>query len=414
MKLAKLSLAAILAAGTFSVANATSLENAIKGVSFNGMLRVRFYNESPKNANNYNRWRTNGIFIFGVPVGNNLKMVYKLSTRSNVYTDDDQLLGDTSTTGTVDAINSATLNNLLYLQYSNGPVNAIAGKIPVMTPITSNDPVTPGRGAGVIASYNVGNGFTVAGAYVDALESETISLAADNTATSENLYTVTDSALGNNIYAAAAMYKNDMVNAQAWYFHAVNLLKYVYTLQATVTPVAGVTLHGDFASSKLADNIDPSANNKTYYNLSAGYAANGLCAQVGFARTDKNVGVISLGGDAPIGNVLPTADRTNISNLVDTNAWYGKIGYNVNSQTNVYVAYSNINDKTVADNDSNEYTLGAGYKYNKKLTFSAYYDILNYKNDGLTITTHDLNDNVTGTSSANDNNEFRFEAKYIF
>ncbi len=408
MKLAKLSLAAILAAGTFSVANATSLENAIKGVTLNGMLRVRFYNESPKNGDTYNRWRTNGIFIFGVPVGDNLKIVYRASTQTNVYADDDQLNPGTQWTEEIgpDGINSATFNNLLYLQYSNGPTNVIAGKIPVSTPITSADPVTPGEGAGVIASYNVGNGFTVAGAYVDALEaSETMYTSVDGEPrTLGDLgATPSDTALGNTIYAVAAMYKNDMVNAQAWYFHAVNLLKYVYTVQATVTPVAGVTLHGDFATSKL-DGGD--VNSKTYYNLSAGYAANGFSGMIGYASTDKDVGVISLGDDAPIGCVLPTATITNISNLQDVDAWYGKVGYDVNAKTNVYVAYTNINqaatvNDATANNDSNEYTVGAGYKYNKKLSFATYYDVLNYSASA------EANGNV-------DNNEFRFEAKYIF
>ncbi|EQA6201148.1 major outer membrane protein, partial [Campylobacter coli] len=42
MKLVKLSLVAALAAGAFSVANATPLEEAIKDIDVSGVLRYRY------------------------------------------------------------------------------------------------------------------------------------------------------------------------------------------------------------------------------------------------------------------------------------------------------------------------------------------------------------------------------------
>ena len=387
MKLAKLSLAAILAAGTFSVANATSLQDAIQGVTLNGFLRIRYYNRSYNVGNTYNRWRTNGVFVFGVPIGDNLKMVYRSSVQTNVFTDDDQVLGGTT------LIDDYIHNDYLYMSYSNGPVNAIVGKIPVMTPVTSSDPASPGHGAGAIASYNVGNGLTLAGAYVDALTNEGFTV-------------------GNTVYAAAAIYNSDMFSGQAWYFHATNLIKNLYTLQATVKPIAGLTLHGDFASSKLDDAVEENADNKTYFNISAKYAANGFCGKIGYASTNDKDGIIDLSGatdwgDAPIAAVLPVANRYNIANLTDTDAYYAKLGYNVNAKTKIYAAYAKVDQsKEAGDNDSDEYKIGADYAYNKKLGFHIYYDVLDYDKDKAVYNGAEKDWHTW--------NEFRFEARYNF
>ena len=393
MKLAKLSLAAVIAVGAFSFANATPLENAIRGVDLSGMLRIRLYNENPKNYTGksdttaYNRWRTNGIFIFKVPVGDNFKMVYRASVESNVYTDDDTV-GDNS------SVDSNIQNNLLFMAYSNGPLNVIAGKIPVATSITSADPVTPGHGAGAIASYNVGGGFTVAGAYVDALDQ----------GAGEDITGLGD-IIGNTIYAAAAMYSNKMVKANMWYYRATNAIDYIYTLSANVTPMTGLTIHGDYATGKLAKNVAANRDTNSYYNLNVTYGTNGVTGMVGYAGTDKTASgktrsVVTLAADAPVGCNLPTQQIDNIANENDIDAWYGELGYNIDAKTNVYVAYTNINQKSTANNDSDEYTLGASYKYNKKLSFSGYYDVLNYK--------------LPNNADHDDNNELQLQAKYTF
>ena len=398
MKLAKLSLAAVIAAGAFSVANATPLEDAIKGVDLSGMLRIRYYNRTFDQGDTYNRWRTNGIFIFKVPVGDNLKMVYRSSVQSDVRVDDDSAINNAAA-----QVDPSATNNLLFMAYSNGPLNVIGGKIPVPTSVTSADPVTPGHGAGAIASYNVGYGFTVAGAFIDALKDgggEGTAVGLPNT-------------LPNTIYAAAVMYKNDMIKANMWYYTATNAVDYIYTVTADVTPMAGLKLHGDYAQGKLDTKLAPKADSNSYYNLNVSYSMNGFTGMVGYAATDKTAagearGPVELAVDAPIGASLPTANRYNIANMDDTDAWYAKLAYNVNAKTNVYAAYTSIDRSNhVADvgndgtpnNDSDEYMVGAKYKYNKKLGFHVYYDVLDYDKS---------------FPIANDENEFRVEARYNF
>jgi hypothetical protein len=377
--LKKLSLAALIAMGSMSVASATPLTEAIKGVDLSGFLRIRYYHEMPKDQNTYNRWRTNGVFIFTVPASENLKFVFRNSVKSNVYTDDNQIT-DNGTT----SVDSGIVNNLMFMKYSNNGFNAIVGKIPVATSITSTDPVTPAHGAGAIATYKVNNNLTVGAAYIDAIVGE-----------------VPSEISGNDIYAAVAIFNNDMVSGNAWYYHMTQVAKYIFTASVDVKPVDNVTVHGDYATSKLYDGaaalLGVSTDTKQYFNISATVTQDALSGELGYAYSNNKAGVIVLGADAPLNGVIPTANNTGICNATDTDAIYAKLGYNVDAKTNVYVAYQHENDKTVANNDLDEYTVGGSYAYNKKTSFSAYYDYVDYK-----------------PADATDNGEFRFQAIYKF
>ena len=54
MKLVKLSLAAVVAAGSFSFANAVALDEAIQNVDLSGMLRYRYDTKRYESENKYN------------------------------------------------------------------------------------------------------------------------------------------------------------------------------------------------------------------------------------------------------------------------------------------------------------------------------------------------------------------------
>ncbi len=385
MKLAKLSLAAILAAGAFSVANASSLEDSIKGVTLNGMLRVRFYNRDFDQGRDYNRWRTNGVFVFGVPVGENFTMVYRSSVQSDMRTDGNKIINNPK------EIDKAIANNLLFLKYSNGPVAAIMGKIPMGSlPILSHDIATPTHGAGAVVSYNVGNGFTVAGVYADEV----------NIGPAESLLPV--QYLGQDLGAVAVTYKNDMASVNAWYYTVTNAFDNIFTLQATVKPMAGLSIHADYSYFEPEDNFAKAVgygDDKSMYNVNVAYAANGFSGKIGYAATSDDAGVAAVAYDSSIAAILPTANRYWIAEMQDTDAYYAKLAYNVDAKTNVYAGYAGIDDGTTANDDSDEYIVGAKYQYNKKLGFHVYYDVLDY----------DLN-----APARDDENEFRFEARYNF
>ncbi|MEO1959077.1 MAG: major outer membrane protein [Nautiliaceae bacterium] len=426
--LKKLSLAALVAMGGMSVASATSLTDAIKNVDLSGFLRVRFYNENPTNKNNsnsdeneYDRWRTNAVLIFKIPVDENIKLVMRNSVESNVYTDEDSIDPESNQNSSVD---TAIVNNLLFLQYSNGPVNAMVGKIPVPTSITSADPAKPGHGAGVIASYKINDNVTVAGAFIDAMVNPQNNTDLDGSA--DRLDDGTDinytnlNTIGNDTYAANVKFNVDMIEGSIWYYNVTHLVDHIWTATFKIKPVEYATIRLDYANGSLdkdaklhtTDNgvtyktagdcgKDSYAKNHIYGNASLDVKKDGIEFLVGYARSNKNVGVVELSEDAPIGAVIPTANNYNIANKIDTNAFYGKLAYDVDPKTNIYLAAQKQNageDSKNENNDLTEYTFGVKYKYNKKLGFDVYYDVANWDKQ----------------ADYADNNEFRFEAKYSF
>jgi len=390
--LKKLSLAALIAMGSMSVASATPLTEAIKGVDLSGMLRIRFYNEDPEDGLKTDGWRTNGIFIFKVPAGEHIKFVYRASVQT--YASGLRDNGELAKTGvlTLNNVDTGTMNNLLFMAYNNNGLNAIIGKIPVKSPITSADPVTPGHGAGIIASYNVGNGLTLAGGYVDALKH----------ANPVNYDDYAGWLLTTSLYTAAAIYNNDAVSAQAWYFHMPNLIKHEYVLSATVKALKeyGLTINANYASSKLDEDVSKTlygedADTKKYYDITVKYNQDAFHGLIGYANSSDDNGVVTTASDSPLGGVLPTQQVKNIANEKDLDAWYAMLGYDVTSALNVSARYAHF-DASEDDGDADEWVAQADYKYNKKLSFQAYYSVFN------------------ADEEEGDNNELRLQAQYNF
>ena len=380
--LKKLSLATLVAMGSMSFAGATDLSQAIQGVQLKGQLRIRFYNESDKtlvtgkkNAyknskkKGYNRWRTTADFIFITPVDENLKVVNQLSTEASVYSNSNELGNKSDVTPKAGEIK-------MYLDYSNSGLHAIVGKIPVSTPVTGKGH-GEARGAGAIATYTT-NGFTIAGAYVDAL-----------------VGTDTVKVGGLDTYAAAAIYSNEAFGtAQVWYFNIENLIDSDVVVSADITALkdAGIKLHADYATANLDDSV--SKDTQTYFNVNASYSANGLSAQLGYAATDKDGGLVALDMDAPIATLGVTQQEYVINGMADTSAVYANASFKAD-KTTVYAGVLAINDDSAANNDDTDTIVGVKYAYTKKLGAHVYIDMLDSKN-GV------------------DNKEFRFEARYKF
>jgi len=392
--LKKLSLAALVAMGSMSVASATDLSSAIKGVDLKGALRIRLYNENPEKGDNYNKWRTNAAFIFAVPVSENLKLVDRVSTETYVTG------GASTVTGkSANGVNSSLADNVLFAKYSKNGLTVLAGKIPVATPVTDNDLFgPPSHGAGALATYKVNDNLTVAGAFVDAL------VAIDGGALKFNTKST-----GANTYAAAAIFNNDMVAAQLWYFNVDKAIDSDVVLRADIKNLP-VALHVDYATAKLDSNnvvntlgvTNAAGNNikktQTYFNVNATFKQDAICAELGYAKTGKDGGIVVLDADSPISAVAATHQAYTIANTADNDMVYAKLGYNVDPKTNVYAAY------TVQDTSSvSEIEVGGSFQYTKKFTLSAYYSMLSADS---TYT------NVTGTKG--DNNEARVEALYKF
>jgi len=381
--LKKLSLAALVAMGSMSVASATDLSEAIKGVDLKGYMRLRAYYESDKDANTdkagtqSTRWRTTAAFNFTVPVSEDVKFHSDFAFDWNMYNDAQQ-----------DGAAQPT-NTHMFVDASKNGANLKIGKIPVVTPVTGKG-VGEALGAGAIAAYKVNDSLTVAAAGLDTLaNTDKVTVA------------------GKNTVAAAAIYKSDVADVQAWYFNVEDLIDSDVVLSADIKALkdSGIKIHVDYAQAELSDKAGATmtANEdtipaglkadktQTYLNVNASFKKDKVCAKLGYAVTGKDGGVVVLDGDASIASVLGTEQQTGIADTTDNNAVYAKVGYNVDKKTNVFVAYSTIDEKS-----SNEVLVGAKYKYTKKFGVYAYYSVLDQSSKGQ------------------DNNEARVEFKYTF
>ena len=418
----KLSLAALVAMGSMSVASATPLTEAIKNVDLSGMLRIRFYNEKQENSNNYTMWRTNGVFIFKIPVAENINFVFRNSTQTFLkHTESNDQL----TAANGQSVDSTMSNNLLFMNYHQDGLNAIAGKIPVATPITSTDAATPTHGAGAIATYNVGNGFTVAGGFVTAMKNVAVASNGGSVTDMDN-YGYQGNVLNNDTYVLAGIYGNDAVKAQAWYFHVENLLKYDAILSADMDLFKlanmqndfDIQFHVDYAASKYADNVESALGSddysKSFWNVNVKGKAAGAELRVGYAKSSDDAGLIDLSVDSPLAkSQAAVANGYDIADERDCSMIYADASYKVTPAVKLSLAYAGIETSSNAnkrytggqnngiavsnlDSDLNEYTATVDYAYNKKLSFQAYYDYMNFD------------------AANSDNNEVRAQALYKF
>ena len=356
--LKKLSLAALVAMGSMSVASATDLSEAIKGVQLGGYLRLRAYHESDKDYTT--RWRTTAAFKFAIPVDENLKFHTDFAFNWNIY-------NDQSTAG------SATpLNVHMFADYKKNGASLVLGKIGVKTPITATG-VGEAVAAGAIATYKVQDNLTVAAAGLDDLVNT------DQVAVK-----------GNNTYAGAVVYNSDVADVQAWYFNVDNTIDSDIVVMADIKALKanGLTIHVDYATASLDDSL--SSDTQSYMNLSATFKQGAICAKAGYAVTGKDGGVVTLDHDSPLASVLGTEQQTGITDTTDNNALYANVTYKVDGKTSVKAAYS-----AVDIDSSNEILVGANYAYTKKFNVYAYYSMKTADNDG-------------------DNNEARLELKYKF
>ncbi len=419
--LKKLSLAALVAMGSMSLANATPLTEAIKNVNLSGMLRLRYYNENPENGNSYGKWRTNAVFIFKVPVAENINFIFRNSTQTYInHTESNDAMGGAST------VDSTMVNNLLFMNYHQDGFNAIAGKIPVATPITSVDPATPTHGAGAIATYSFGNGFTVAGGFVTAMKNVAVNENGTKLPTTLDNYNYAGNYLNNDTYVVAGIYGNDAIKAQVWYFHVENLLKYDVIASADLDLLKlanmqnnyDVKFHVDYASSEYEDNVQSALNNsdtKQFWNVNVKGTVAGAALRVGYAYSSDDAGMIDLSVDSPLAaSQAHTQQYYDIADERDCDMIYADASYNFTPALKGTLAYAHVNTSDdpnkrytgglnlsgiAAQNigsDLDDYTVQVDYAYNKKLSFQAYYDYADFDAAGA------------------DNGELRVQALYKF
>ncbi|EAH8205997.1 major outer membrane protein [Campylobacter coli] len=397
MKLVKLSLVAALAAGAFSVANATPLEEAIKDIDVSGVLRYRYETSNEwSDINGVAQNEGSGIsgkqdhkyraqINFSGAIADNFKAFIQLD-----YNAKDGGYGANSVSNTKTSLNVRQL----YLTYTNEDVatSVILGKQQLNT-IWTDNAIDGLVGTGVKVVNNSIDGLTLAAFAVDSYNSDE---------QAGDLGKVLN--FNENLYGAAAIgsYEvfNGQLNPQLWLAYMTdNAFFYAVDAAYNTTIFDGVnwTLEGAYLGNSLDNERKDLGNgNGNFFALNGSIEVNGWDATLGglyYGKKDKaTITVIEDQGN--LGSLLAGEEifYTNGSKLNgDTGRnifGFVKAGYTFNETVRVGAdfVYGGTKTKNHSGGDKLEAVARVDYKYSPKLNFSAFYSYVNVDKD--TDSTH--------------------------
>ncbi|KRS75175.1 membrane protein [Campylobacter coli] len=417
MKLVKLSLVAALAAGAFSVANATPLEEAIKDIDVSGVLRYRYETSNEwSDINGVAQNEGSGIsgkqehkyraqINFSGAIADNFKAFVQLD-----YNAKDGGYGANSVSDTKTSLNVRQL----YLTYTNEDVatSVILGKQQLNT-IWTDNAIDGLVGTGIKVVNNSIDGLTLAAFAIDSVNTDeqgdgVFFKNSNLTDAGENSPYLDWS---QNIYGAAAIgsYEvfNGQLNPQLWLAYMTdNAFLYALDVAYNTTIFDGVnwTLEGAYLGNSLDNKLEDhykvgnesNAGNGNFFALRGSVEVNGWDATLGglyYGKKDK-VTVTVLEDQGNIGSLLAGEEifYTNGSQLhgsLGRNIFgYVKAGYTFNETVRVGAdfVYGGTKTENHSGGDKLEAVARVDYKYSPKLNFSAFYSYVNVDKD--TDSTH--------------------------
>ncbi|EJI4895415.1 major outer membrane protein [Campylobacter coli] len=404
MKLVKLSLVAALAAGAFSVANATPLEEAIKDIDVSGVLRYRYETSNEwSDINGAAQNQGSGIsgkqdhkyraqLNFSGAIADNFKAFVQLDYNAK---DGGYGKNNGSTTRSYAADNSSTLNvRQLYLTYTNENVatSVILGKQQLNT-IWTDNAIDGLVGTGVKVVNNSIDGLTLAAFAVDSYNSDE---------QGGELGTVLN--FNENLYGAAAIgsYEvfNGQLNPQLWLAYMTdNAFFYAVDAAYNTTIFDGVnwTLEGAYLGNSLDNELKDLGNgNGNFFALNGSIEVNGWDATLGglyYGKKDK-VTVTVIEDQGNLGSLLAGEEifytkGSNLNGDTGRNIFgFVKAGYTFNETVRLGAdfVYGGTKTENHSGGDKLEAVARVDYKYSPKLNFSAFYSYVNVDKD--TDSTH--------------------------
>ncbi|EOH7245863.1 major outer membrane protein [Campylobacter jejuni] len=425
MKLVKLSLVAALAAGAFSAANATPLEEAIKDIDVSGVLRYRYETSNDWSNANFgsgisgkqdHKYRAQ--VNFSGAISDNFKAFVQFD-----YNSQDGGYGIDSISNTSDTL---TVRQL-YLTYTNEDVatSVIAGKQQLNTIWTDNG-IDGLVGTGVKVVNNSIDGLTLAAFAMDSFN-EKVPATADVVNGTFNKGNVNgdgdvSGALdwSKNIYGAAAIGSYDIAggqfNPQLWLAY-MNENAFLYALDAAYSTtifdginwsIEGAYL-GNSVDNKLKDRLDiegaylgNSVDNKlkdrldaangNFFALRGTVEVNGWDASLGglyYGKKDKAT-VTTIEDQGNIGSLLAGEEifytrGSNLNGDIGRNIFgYVTAGYTFNETVRVGAdfVYGGTKTNIIGQGGKKlEAVARVDYKYSPKLNFSAFYSYVNVDTD---------------------------------
>ncbi|EOM1284969.1 major outer membrane protein [Campylobacter jejuni] len=428
MKLVKLSLVAALAAGAFSAANATPLEEAIKDVDVSGVLRYRydtgnfdknFVNNSNLN-NNKQDHKYRAQVNFGAAIADNFKAFIQF--------DYNAVDGGTGVDNVKNAEKGLFVRQL-YLTYTNEDVatSVIAGK-QQLNLIWTDNAIDGLVGTGVKVVNNSIDGLTLAAFAADSFMAaeqgadllDLLGHSNTSTATPNQALFKVDSV--GNLYGAAAVGSYDLAggqfNPQLWlaywdqvaFFYAVDA-----AYSTTIFDGINWTLEGAYLGNSLDSELDDTTHaNGNLFALKGSIEVNGWDASLGglYYGDKEKASTVVIEDQGNLGSLLAGEEifyttGSRLNGDTGRNIFgYVTGGYTFNETVRVGADFVYGGTKTEAASH-----LGGGkkleavarvdYKYSPKLNFSAFYSYVNL-------------DQGVNTNESADHSTVRLQALYKF
>ncbi|MDO2408011.1 major outer membrane protein [Campylobacter magnus] len=418
MKLFKLSLAAVAAAGALSSVSAAPLEEAIKDIDVSGFGRYRFQSTDTKPAVGQKTHDTFHRFTLDVN--------FKATLDDNFFAVIGLRYDSADIVGSHNRANSGIANTHGGLSGTNGGwggqgrdsfsvrqyyvgftaipyTTVLFGRQPAGTFFTDDIVAT-----GLKVAVNPVEGLTLAGLYYTNFEEDgdlgmvPFSLGEPNGAFIHQ----------KNLWGVAAIYQNEFLDLQAWYA-GLNKVANLFAISAganyAINDDVSVRGKAQWAHTNLTgrfkDNYGRTAlndglvANSNFFGFDLGASFYGFDLDAGYLTYGKK-DQISVHTLEDAGSLIkPGEELINYTSFSGKHkVWFGKAKYTYDAYS-IGVDYVHDKVKNTGGNlKANEWVVRAGYKYNDKLSFNAWYSMVTEKQDGV----------------KDKSNRFRFDARYNF
>ena len=413
MRLSKLSLAAIVAAGALtSVASAASLEEAIKNVDVTGYARYKFDSRDNNTDGTKNAHRFTSDIDFKAALDDNFFGVvgfrYDSVDASGERTGANTKVGQND--NGYDNYGQTFNVRQFYLGYTAGNTTITAGR-QVLGTFFTDDMV----GTGIKVLNSDISGLTLAGMAFDNLQDDSdiviglLNLGPRNstgTAVTKDQYVY-----DRNLYGVAAIGSYDPVSFQLWYA-ALDSVAQLYALDVTLgANIADIdlSLQAQYAGSSMWANnaaitgsggailVILELDDAQFAAIQAGAKAFGFDASAGYVWFDTDTNSLISFEDQ--GSFIDAGeDLLNYTAFEGENKyWFLKAGYTFADKVRVGADY--VSGRVTTNNvsvDEYEAVARIDYKYSKKLNFKTWYSYIDRYNNKY------------------DAKHLRFEARYNF
>lgn len=418
MKLFKLSLAAVVAAGALSSVSAAPLEEAIKDIDVSGFGRYRFQSTDTKPAVGQKTHDTFHRFTldvnFKATLDDNFFAVIGLRYDSAdiVGSHNRANSGIANTHGGLSGINGGWGGNgrdsfsvrQYYVGFTAIPYTTVLfGRQPAGTFFTDDIVAT-----GLKVAVNPVEGLTLAGLYYTNFEEDgDLGMVPFNIGEPNGAFIHQK-----NLWGVAAIYQNEFLDLQAWYA-GLNKVANLFAISAG----ANYAINDDFSvrgkaqwahtnlTGRFKDNYGRTAlndglvANSNFFGFDLGASFYGFDLDAGYLTYGKK-DQISVHTLEDAGSLIkPGEELINYTSFSGKHkVWFGKAKYTYDAYS-IGVDYVHDKVKNTGGNlKANEWVVRAGYKYNDKLSFNAWYSMVTEKQDGV----------------KDKSNRFRFDARYNF